>query len=121
MRLAVGEVIFKEGDPGDSLTWWAKARYKISKIGRGGTRRPSGSSSPTTSARWPCWTASGARPWPRRPNEPSWGRLRHLQHILELQLIKLHMNFLRKRLRVGPRANRTSSLRSCAWCYFSLV
>jgi signal transduction histidine kinase len=98
LRLEEGEVVFREGDAGDSLYLVGQGSVKISKLGRGGQQETLGfiqsgnffgemalldgePRSAMATAAEPTLLAS--------VDEPTF------QHILELAPSRLHMNFLR--------------------------
>lgn len=63
-----GDVVFNEGDPGDSLYLVGEGSIKISKQGRVGSRKCSAIFSPVISlAKWRSWTGNRARRWQRPP------------------------------------------------------
>jgi len=98
IRLTEGEVIFDEGDPGDSLYLVGEGSIKISKAGRGGHQETLG------------FIQSGnffdemalfdGQPRSAKATAASPSLLasvdeRTFQHILKLAPSRLHMNFLR--------------------------
>src|SRR6187455_850426 len=98
LRLKEGEVVFDEGDPGDSLYLVGEGSIKISKAGRGGRQETLG------------FIGSGnffgemglldRQPRSAKATAASPSLLasvdeRTFQHILELAPSRLHMNFLR--------------------------
>jgi signal transduction histidine kinase len=98
IRLKEGDVIFEEGDPGDSLYLVGEGSVKISKTGRGGKQETLG------------FIESGnffgemalfdGQPRSAKATAASPALLasvddRTFQHILELAPSRLHMNFLR--------------------------
>ena len=98
LRLKEGEVVFDEGDPGDSLYLVGEGSIKISKAGRGGRQETLG------------FIESGnffgemglldRQPRSAKATAASPSLLasvdeRTFQHILELAPSRLHMNFLR--------------------------
>lgn len=98
VQLAEGEVIFREGDPGDLLYLVGEGSVRISKSGRGGEQETLGVIQPGNffgemalldgQPRSAMATAVG-NTLLGTVDEPTF------QHILELAPSRLHMNFLR--------------------------
>ncbi len=98
MRLAPGEVIFKEGDPGDSLYLVGEGSVKISKIGRGGNQETLGFIQSNNFFGEMALLDGQPRSAMATAAEPTLlGAVTEstFQHILELAPSRLHMNFLR--------------------------
>ena len=109
-RVRAGEVIFREGDPGDLLYLVGEGSVKISKSGRGGEQETLGFIQPGNffgemalldgQPRSAMATAVGSTLL-GTVDEPTF------QHILELAPSRLHMNFLRS---VTERLRSVNSL-----------
>ncbi|MEO5720180.1 MAG: cyclic nucleotide-binding domain-containing protein [Chthoniobacterales bacterium] len=98
MRLAPGDVIFKEGDPGDSLFLVGEGSVKISKRGRGGEQETLGFLQPGDFFGEMALLDGAPRSAMATATESTLlGTVddRTFQHILELAPSRLHMNFLR--------------------------
>jgi len=101
VQLAEGEVIFREGDPGDLLYLVGEGSVRISKSGRGGEQETLGVIQPGNffgemalldgQPRSAMATAVG-NTLLGTVDEPAF------QHILELAPSRLHMNFLRSEI-----------------------
>lgn len=98
VRLAPGEVIFKEGDPGDSLFLVGEGSVKISKLGRGGEQETLGFIQPGNFFGEMALLDRAPRSAMATATESTLlGAVNDesFQHILELAPSRLHMNFLR--------------------------
>jgi signal transduction histidine kinase len=98
IRFKEGEVIFDEGDPGDSLYLVGEGSIKISKTGRGGKQETLGFIQPGNffgeMALFDGQPRS-AKATAAAPTLLASVDDRTFQHILELAPSRLHMNFLR--------------------------
>ena len=97
-RLSEGEVIFQEGDPGDSLYLVGEGSIKISKTGRGGNQETLGFIEPGNF--FGEMALFDKQPRSAKATAASTALVatvddRTFQHILELAPSRLHMNFLR--------------------------
>jgi signal transduction histidine kinase len=98
IRLREGEVIFREGDPGDSLYLVGEGSIKISKSGRGGAQETLGFIQPGNF--FGEMALFDGQPRSASATAASSSLLasvdeRTFQQILELAPSRLHMNFLR--------------------------
>ena len=98
VRLEEGDVVFREGDPGDSLYLVGRGSVKISKAGRGGEQETLGLV--RSGSFFGEMALFDARPRAARATavEPTvLGAVNEstFQHILQLAPSRLHMNFLR--------------------------
>lgn len=98
LRLKEGDVVFDEGDPGDSLYLVGEGSIKISKAGRGGHQETLGFIQPGNffgeMALFDGQPRS-AKATAAAPTLLASVDERTFQHILELAPSRLHMNFLR--------------------------
>lgn len=98
VRLEPGEVVFREGDPGDSLFLVGEGSVKISKRGRGGEQETLGFIQRDSFFGEMALLDGQPRSAMACATEPTLlGTVngRTFQHILELAPSRLHMNFLR--------------------------
>ena len=98
LRLRPGEVIFKEGDPGDSLFLVGEGSVKISKRGRGGEQETLGFiHSGNFFGEMALLDGEPRSAMATATEATLLGTVndRTFQHILELAPSRLHMNFLR--------------------------
>ncbi|CAN5214039.1 hypothetical protein BH20VER2_BH20VER2_17800 [soil metagenome] len=109
IRLKEGEVIFNEGDRGDSLYLVGEGSIKISKTGRGGNQETLGFIQPGNF--FGEMALFDGQPHSAKATAASSTLLasvdeRTFQHILELAPSRLHMNFLRS---VSERLRQVNS------------
>src|SRR5438046_2059149 len=98
VQLNEGEIVFREGDPGDSLYLVGKGSVKISKSGRGGQQETLGFIQSGNFFGEMALLDGGPRSAMATAAEPTLlGTVDEptFQHILELAPSRLHMNFLR--------------------------
>jgi signal transduction histidine kinase len=109
IRLKEGDVIFEEGDPGDSLYLVGEGSIKISKSGRGGKQETLGFIQPGNffgeMALFDGQPRS-AKATAAAPTLLASVDDRTFQHILEMAPSRLHMNFLRS---VSERLRQVNS------------
>ena len=109
MRMAPGQVIFREGDPGNALYLVGEGSVKISKSGRGGQQETLGFIESGNFFGEMALLDGQPRSAMATANEPTLlGQVDHetFQHILELAPSRLHMNFLRS---VSERLRQVNS------------
>ena len=98
VQLNEGEIVFREGDPGDSLYLVGKGSVKISKSGRGGQQETLGFIQSGNFFGEMALLDGGPRSAMATALEPTLlGAVDEptFQHILELAPSRLHLNFLR--------------------------
>ena len=109
MRMTPGQVIFREGDPGNALYLVGEGSVKISKFGRGGQQETLGFIEQGNFFGEMALLDGQPRSAMATANEPTLlGAVDHdtFQHILALAPSRLHMNFLRS---VSERLRQVNS------------